>query len=149
MKNIVCPVSVEKIDSNVSRITIFMNVLIIGFFLVFKNPFFIGVVAIDYFIRAALNIRYSPIRFIAKNIVSLFRVKKKPIGLAQKIFASRLGFLCAFSALVLVLTGFPSVSFFIALILLLLSLMDSVFNFCVGCLIYNYLVYPFYKSNDN
>jgi hypothetical protein len=29
--------------------------------------------------------------------------------------------------------------------LMILAIADSVLNFCVGCLMYNYLVYPFYK----
>jgi hypothetical protein len=27
-----------------------------------------------------------------------------------------------------------------------LAILDSVFDFCVGCLIYNYLVFPFYNN---
>jgi hypothetical protein len=148
MKNIICPVSIEKIDSNLSRLTIFINVVLLGIFLVNRNPFIISFVAIDYFIRAALNIKYSPVRLLAKQIISLFNLKKKPVGLSQKIFASRLGFLCAFAAMILLISGFPTTSFFVALALMLLSFMDSVLNFCVGCLIYNYLVYPFYKNKN-
>ena len=146
MKSILCPVSVKKIDSNVSRLTIFFNVLLMVFFLLTKNPVIIGFVALDYFIRAVLKVEYSPIRFLAYHVVSILRLKKKPIGLAQKIFASRLGFLCALTSTILMFLGFSVAAMWIALILVLLSTLDSVFNFCVGCLIYNYLIYPFYKE---
>ena len=146
MKNIVCPVSTEKIDSNVSRLTVFFNVILMAIFLVSLNPIFIIVVAIDYLIRAALDIKYSPIRLIASAGIGLFNFKKKPINLAPKVFASRLGFLCALASAVLVLMGYTTASMVIAGLLMILSIMDSVFNFCVGCMIYHYLVYPFYKD---
>ena len=145
-KDVVCPISIEKIDSNVSRTTIFINVILMVFFVFTLHPIFIAIVTLDYFIRATLDIKYSPIRLIALQIVSLFKLHKKPINQAQKVFASRLGVICAGSALVILLLGFSKTSIVIASILLVLSTLDSVFNFCVGCLIYNYLVYPFYKN---
>lgn len=145
-KDIVCPISIKKIDSKVSRITIFINVLLLVCFIFTLNSIFIGIVAIDYFIRATMKIKYSPIRVIALKIANTLKLDKKPINQAQKIFASRLGAICAFSALILMLLGFSKGAIAIASILLILSTLDSVFNFCVGCLIYNYLVYPFYKN---
>ena len=146
MKNVVCPISSERIDSNVSRLTVFLNVVLMALFLVTLNPVYIIVVTVDYFIRAALHVKYSPIRLVAVGAVQGLNLKKKPIDLAQKIFASRLGLLCAFASTVLLLLDYNIASMSIAGFLMVLSIMDSVFNFCVGCLIYNYLVYPFYKD---
>ncbi len=98
MNAIICPLSTEKTDSNTSRLTIFLNVVLIAGFLATLNPIFIIIVSIDYFIRAALDVKYSPIRLVAYGATSSMNLKKKPIGLAQKIFASRLGFLCAIAA---------------------------------------------------
>lgn len=148
MKGIICPISIEKIDSNVSRLTVFINVVFMGLFLYTRNQYFIGIVAGDYFIRAVLKVEYSPIRFLAFNIVSAFNVKKKPINLAPKIFASRLGLICAIVAVILQLLGYSTGALITTGLLMVLSIMDSVFNFCVGCLIYNFLVYPFYKDKN-
>lgn len=146
MKEIVCPISIEKIDSNVSRLTVFINVVLMGLYLYTQNSLFIGIVVCDYFIRAVFKVEYSPIRFLAYGIVSAFNVKKKPINLAPKIFASRLGLICALTAAVLQLLGYSTGALITAGLLMVLSIMDSVFNFCVGCLIYNFFVYPFYKD---
>ncbi|RLD36486.1 MAG: hypothetical protein DRI74_09000, partial [Bacteroidetes bacterium] len=78
--------------------------------------------------------------------IGILNLKKKPIGLAQKIFASRLGFFCAFSSTVLVLLDYNIASMSITGLLMTLSILDSVFSFCIGCVVYNYLVYPFYKD---
>ena len=146
MKNVICPISSERIDSNVSRLTVFLNVVLMALFLVTLNPVYIIVVTVDYFIRAALDVKYSPIRLVAVGAGRGLNLEKKPIDLAQKIFASRLGLLCALASTVLVLLDYNIASMSIAGFLMVLSIMDSVFNFCVGCLIYNYLVYPFYKD---
>ena len=148
MKGIVCPISIEKIDSNASRLTVFINVVLMGLFLYTQNPLFIVIVAFDYFIRAVLKVEYSPIRFFALSILSALNVKKKPINLAQKIFASRLGLICAIAAVILQLLGYTTGAIITAGLLMVLSIMDSVFNFCVGCVIYNYIVYPFYKKKS-
>ncbi len=148
LQGIVCPISIEKIDSKVSRLTVFLNVVLMGFFLYTRNPFFIGIVALDYFIRAAWKIEYSPIRYIAYSIVSALKFQKKPINLAQKVFASRLGVICAVTSLVLQLLGYTTGAIVVASLLMLLSFMDSVLNFCVGCIIYNYIVFPFYKNKN-
>lgn len=149
MKAIVCPISTEKIDSNVSRLTVFLNVLLMGIFIYSRNPIYISIVALDYFIRATLKVEYSPIRFVALNFIKLFNLKKKPINLAQKIFASRLGLICAIAALSLQLLGYSTMALIIAGFLMILSIMDSVFNFCVGCIIYNFLVLPFYQKKTD
>jgi len=146
MKAIICPISIEKIDSNVSRLTAFLSVVFLVAFMVTLNPIFIILVSLDFFIRATMNNKYSPIRFAAVGIVRAMNLKKKPINLAQKVFASRLGFLCALTSLILFVMGYNTGSLIVAALLMTLSIMDAVFKFCVGCLIYNYLVYPFYKN---
>ena len=79
MKKLVCPISTQTIDSNVSRLTVFLNVILMGTFLITSNPVFIIVVAIDYFLRAFVNIKYSPIRLVAMAVIGIFKIKKKPI----------------------------------------------------------------------
>jgi hypothetical protein len=145
MKNLICPISTKRIDSNVSRFTVFLNVVLMVVFLITENPIFILIVSIDYFIRATLNAKYSPLKQLAAFLVRPMGLKKKQIDLAPKVFASRLGFLCAFSSLVLIYAGFTTASLIIAALLMVLSIMDSVFNFCVGCLIYHHLVFPIFK----
>ena len=149
MKNLVCPISTETIDSNVSRLTVFFNVILMAIFLVTLNPVFIIVVTLDYFIRAAIDVKYSPIRLIALWGIGLLRLKKKPIGLAPKVFASRLGFLVALASAVLIFFNYTIASMVSVGLLMVLSIMDSVFNFCVGCWIYSYLVIPFYKKKQS
>ena len=118
-------------------------------YIITLHPSFIIVVSIDYTIRAVLKVMYSPIRYLALAIIPVFKLKKKPINLAQKIFASRLGMICGITAVILYFTGYFTSSIVVTMILMTLSVLDSIFNFCVGCLIYNFVVYPFYKDKTS
>lgn len=146
MNNVICPVSTEKIDLNVSRLTVFLNVLLMALFVYTLNPFYLALVIVDYFIRAVLDGRYSPVRYAAAQIVGQLPLEKKPIGLAQKVFASRLGLMCAIASGIFLIAGNTTGSIISISILLILSFADSVLNICVGCLIYNYIVYPIFKD---
>jgi nucleotide-binding universal stress UspA family protein len=145
VNNMVCPISVERIDSNISRITVLLNVVLMSIFLYTYNPIFAYIVAVDYFIRAVSKPIFSPLRFVAAIIVKPLSLKNKPINLAPKVFASRLGMLCAVGSVIFYFMDMYLASIITMGILMILSFADSVLNFCVGCLIYNYIVYPFYK----
>lgn len=119
-----------------------------GVFILTLNPVWIFIVSFDYCIRAFVGLKYSPVRLVAVNIIKVIGLNKKLINLAPKIFASRLGFICAFTASILIALQFYTISLMVAGLLMILSIMDSLFNICVGCLIYNYLVYPLMKMEQ-
>ena len=142
---IVCPISNVRVDSNVNRLTTFNVVILIALYLYTSIPYFIIIVTSDYFIRAFLKQKYSPLKWIALGLSKVFNLYKKEINVAPKVFASRLGFLCAFATMIFYYTGMPTTSLIIALMLFSLTIMDSIFNYCVGCLIYHTVVFPFYE----
>lgn len=140
---LVCPVSSEKVDSHISRLTVFINAALMVYFMFTLQPWAIYLVTLDYGIRAFGHKKYSPLSFIAGYIIKTLGVPGKQINQAPKTFASRLGFICALSgslfiSLHIVNAALGIIGFFIAL-----ATLDSVFDFCVGCLIYEYLVFPF------
>ena len=149
LNTLVCPISNEKIDSYLSRMTVFFNVLLMLVFIITHQPVFLVLVVIDYFIRAFLKVKLSPIRFFAKFIRGLIKIEAKYIDLAPKIFAARLGFAFSFSALIVFLANFSVLSISITAFLMTLSTLDAVFDFCLGCLVYNYLVLPFSNRKNN
>lgn len=145
MNHLVCPISQEKIDSNISRLSVFTLVVLMAFFLVTSNPAWLYFVVLDYFLRAIGYGQYSLLTLCYTWVNQLLGIPPKYIDKAQKVFAARLGWLCSALALVLSLAGFTTAALVVIVLLATLSTMDSVFNFCVGCLIYNYLVLPFYS----
>jgi hypothetical protein len=149
---LVCPISDKRIDCNVSRMMVFLSSIVIAAYLYTRVPYFMIAVAFDYGIRAFGNPKYSLLRLMACGIVKALRLPELKIDLAPKLFASRLGFLCAIVSAGLFFLNAQAVSIGIAILFLGLTLLDSVFDFCVGCLIYHYLVFPihhrkFHHSN--
>jgi hypothetical protein len=143
---VICPISSARIDSHVSRLTVFINVLFMGYFLFTLEPLAVYIVALDYGIRALGHNRYSPICFIASLLINVLGIKPKMIDKAPKIFASRLGFICAILGAVFITFGMPVPAIFAIGFFALLATLDAVFDQCVGCMIYNYIVLPFYHK---
>lgn len=148
LKDLICPISNEKTDSNVSRLTIFISVILVVVFMFTLQPLFLYIAAADYFIRAFLKVEYSPLRFVALSISRLLKWKPKLIDKAPKVFASRLGFICLAASAILFHLGSFTASIAVAAMASSLFLLDALHIVCVGCVIYHHLVSPFFK-NDN
>lgn len=143
--NVVCPISNVKINSYVSRLTVFMNAILIGLFLLTGNPLFMWIVALDYGIRAIGNPRFSPLRWGAAQLIKIVRLPEKLTDQAPKLFASRVGFLFAACSVLFFLMS-SMTGAIVAGILLVFTILDSVFDFCVGCLTYQYIVLPLFQA---
>lgn len=146
--NVVCPVSQERVDSHVSRLTVFMSVVLMGYFLITLQPIAVWILALDCGIRAAGYNHYSPLCFIASLIIKTMGIQPKMVGKAPKVFASRLGFTCAALGVVFITFNLPTAARVIIGMFAVLATLDSVFNFCVGCIIYHYLVFPFFAKQS-
>lgn len=147
-KDIVCPISNEKIDSNVSRLTIFISVLLVIAFIATQQPVFVYIAALDYGIRAFGNSKFSPLRFIALKISLMAGWQPKMIDKAPKVFASRLGFICLLTASLLFNLNLVTASYAVAVMAGSLFLLDALDIICVGCVIYHHLAFPFFRKSN-
>jgi hypothetical protein len=102
---------------------------------------------IDFVIRAFTPLKYSPLSYAAKTIASWLKLTPKPIDKAPKLFAARVGFLFSVAAFTLYYVS-PTVSLVIALVLMSFALLESLFDFCVGCVVYTYIVLPIHKRQE-
>lgn len=146
MKALICPVSTQRINRNVVRITGFMMATMIALYAITGSIYFIIAITIDYFIRAFTSLKYSPFSWLAYQITRLFKLKEIQIDKAPKIFASRVGFLFALATVILYYFH-PTSSLIVGLTLMGFALLESVFDFCVGCVVYTYVVLPIFKES--
>jgi hypothetical protein len=146
MKALICPVSTQRINRNVVRITGFMMATMIALYAITGSIYFIIAITIDYFIRAFTSLKYSPFSWLAYQITQLFKLKEIQIDKAPKIFASRVGFLFALATVILYYFH-PTSSLIVGLTLMGFALLESVFDFCVGCVVYTYVVLPIFKES--
>jgi hypothetical protein len=145
-KNIICPISSEKVNSHVSRLTVFIQVVILIYFLITLQPIYLYLVTIDCAMRAIGKNRYSLLNNIASYLIKLLGTTPKLTDKAPKVFASRLGFICGLAGSICIALNLSTATIIIIGMWTALAILDSVFDFCVGCLIYNYLVFPFYNN---
>jgi hypothetical protein len=146
MKNIICPVSSEKANENVVRITAFWVIMLTGLFIIFPNPYIPLYLAIDFYIRAFTKSRYSPLSWISAGIARSLRLSPRWIDKAPKIFAARVGFLFAVMISAFTLSGVSVAATSSASVLVLFAFLECGLNFCAGCWVYTYIVLPVYKE---
>ncbi|MBT3385845.1 MAG: DUF4395 domain-containing protein [Prolixibacteraceae bacterium] len=146
MKQLVCPISEEKINERITRINALATVLLTVTGIVFNSPIFIIFLMADFYIRAFTRLKYSPISYLSSKLANALNLNKKPIGKAQKIFAARLGFLMTLVITTLLLLDLGNVAIVVAGILVFLASLEFALGICVGCIIYTYFVLPFYKK---
>jgi hypothetical protein len=146
MNQLVCPMSKERANKNVIRLTGFLVALTVVLYAVTKQPLLMAFLVIDFIIRAFSLLRFSPLSLIACGINILFRLKPKMIDKAPKLFAARVGVLFTVASLGLSFISIQA-SVIVALVLMVFALMESLFDFCVGCVVYTYVVLPIHKKS--
>ncbi len=146
MNSLICPVSKDRVNKNIIRMTGFMVALTVVLYVITKQPLIIGFLALDFIIRAFSIFKFSPISLIACGINIAFKVKPKLTDKAPKLFAARVGVLFTSVSFLLYFVSIPA-SLIVASILVVFALMESLFDFCVGCVVYTYVVLPIHKKN--
>lgn len=146
MKNLFCPISDERINEQVPRMTAVLVIVsvIIGF--AFSSVLVMAAVAADFFIRAFTKMKFSPLSCVAFWMVQLLKLPAKKIDKAPKIFAARMGFTMSVAFMVLFALHLYAASAVVAGVLVFFAGLEFAFAFCAGCTIYTYLVLPFYRN---
>lgn len=145
MKNIICPVSPDRILEAQPRISALIVVLFLGLFLLTQLWIIPLFLVIDFFQRGFLKGKYSFVgafsRYVSRNYFS----DSQKIDKAPKVFAARLGFV--FSSLVLMATiiGLGVVANILAALLVAFASIECFFNVCVGCYVYSWFILPRYS----
>jgi hypothetical protein len=142
MKSLICPVSPLRVNRNVVRITGFLMATMIALYAVTGNIFFVALIVVDYGIRAFTPLPYSTFSWLAQQVVASFNWPLHWQDKAPKIFAARVGFLFALATVAL-FPFFPIASLVVGLTLMGFALLESLLDFCLGCLV-TYLVWPLF-----
>jgi hypothetical protein len=145
MKQIVCPISDERTNEQVTRINALFGILLVVSGFVFNSVFFFVFLLADFYIRAFTKAKFSPISFAGHSMVNALNLNKKSIDKAPKIFAARMGFLMTLAITLLFLFQLNTAAFVVGGILVFFAALEFALAICVGCIMYTYLVLPFYK----
>jgi len=145
MKQIVCPISDERINEHVTRINALFGIVLVVSGFVFNSVFFFVFLMTDFYIRAFTKAKFSPISYVSHSMVNALNLNKKSVDKAPKIFAARIGFLMTLVITVLFLLQINTAAYVVGGILVFFATLEFALAICMGCIMYTYLILPFYK----
>ena len=144
---LICPVSPERVDENQVRITALGVVFIMGIYLISGKAWLPALLAVDFFIRAFTGLNYSPLSFLAHQLVKLIGTQTIPIDKAPKIFAARIGFVFTILTAIGAILNLTFLSYISGSILILFAFLECGLNFCMGCWVYSTVVFPLVRKD--
>ncbi|HET6556546.1 MAG TPA: DUF4395 domain-containing protein [Prolixibacteraceae bacterium] len=146
MKNLVCPISDQRVNEQVTRLNALFTIVIMVLAFVFNSVILFAFLMADFFIRAFTEAKFSPISYTSHSVRNALSLSVKMIDKAPKIFAARMGFLMTSAVTLLFILQMNVASIIVAGILIFFAALEFSFGICVGCMIYTYLILPVYKK---
>ena len=143
---LVCPISTERVDENRVRTTAFGILTLMGLFLLTNNPVFLGIMLLDFYIRAFTRLKYSPLIFLAHLFVKAIGTEPVWIDKAPKMFAARVGLILTTLTMAAALLNLPLLAMVTGFTLVLFSFLECGLNFCAGCWVYTFIVFPLVRK---
>ncbi len=146
MKNIFCPISTERINEQIPRITSLLVILLVIAGFAFQSVWVFAFLLADFAVRAFTKMKFSALSCMAYWISKGLNLPAKAIDKAPKIFAARMGFVMVLALTAFFMLDLSLTSKVVAGVLVFFAGLEFSVAFCAGCAIYTYLVLPFYKS---
>ncbi|NOR56641.1 MAG: DUF4395 family protein [Sulfurovum sp.] len=131
-----CPISAKRVDSNMVRVIAAQVALMTALFLLAAEPFFVAIIVYDYSVRALGKISLSPFYFIGNCFLKTFDIEPKLTDESPKRFALFLGLTSSSFLLLASLLNLSVLGSVIAVILIICALLESLFDYCIGCKLY-------------
>jgi len=118
------------------RVISFQVALFTVILLLTQESVFALILLFDFFMRTIRQQNLSPFHMIGKFILSGWGVAPKPCDESPKRFALYLGLIISLFLVLFYVAGFTSIATGITAILFICALMETLFDFCIGCKIY-------------
>lgn len=145
--NINCPVSADKADENIIRISSLLSLFVLAIGMLISSEIIIFLLSADFGLRAFTNGKFSVIRYFSKKIGIFLSLPEKHIDAAPKKFAAGLGTVFSVIIGIFLLTGNLLFAYAFAVILGICALLEGIFALCIGCHIYSWIIIPLIKAN--
>jgi len=147
VKQLICPVSPERVDENRVRATALGVVITMGAYFVTGSALFPALLVVDFFVRAFTKLSFSPMSYLAHFFVKIIGTQPVLIDKAPKMFAARIGLILTSITTLGALMHWPFLAYISGSILVLFAFLECGLNFCMGCWLYTYVVYPLARKD--
>ena len=131
-----CPISTRRVDSNMVRIISFQVALFTVILLLTQESIFALILLFDFFMRALRLSNFSPFEIVGNFVLKGWGIAPKLCDESPKRFALYLGLVTSLFIVVFYFAGFTTFATVIAIILLICALLETLFDFCIGCKLY-------------
>ncbi len=132
----VCPISTRRVDSNMVRVISFQVALFTTILLITQESIFALVLLFDFFMRTLRQSQLSPFQIIGNFVLTGWGIAPKLCDESPKRFALYMGLVTSLFLVVFYIAGFTTFATAITIILLICALLETLFDFCIGCKIY-------------
>jgi hypothetical protein len=146
--DILCPVSSDKIDENVTRTIAVYTILFTTTAIMVESFLIMLLLTVDFSVRAFTTGKASPLKFLAVHTAGMLEIKNKKLtDAAPKKFAALLGMTFSFLTALFMIMQLPVMAIIIASALVFCALLDGIFGYCLGCVIYTVVTSPVRKNS--
>ncbi len=135
-----CPISLQRVDSNFVRLISVQIASVSLLLLLTHNYLLVFLLFMDFSLRLLRVRAISPFAIVALFFVKKLQLTPRPSDEAPKRFALYLGWSMSLLMVLFVLFGVWNGVLFLAWILLACSMMEALFEFCIGCKLYYLLI---------
>ena len=132
----VCPISTRRIDAHMVRAISLQVVLLAIVLLITKQSIFAYILLYDFSMRALRKPKLSALHFIAKFVLDGWGIAPKLCDESPKRFALYMGLVISLLLVLFYSAGFVLLATVITVILSVCALLETVFDYCIGCKIY-------------
>ncbi|MGB5505308.1 MAG: DUF4395 domain-containing protein [Sulfurovum sp.] len=131
-----CPISTRRVDSNMVRVISFQVLLFAVVLLITQEILFAFVLLFDFLMRALRQTNFSPFQIVGNFIITGWGIAPKLCDESPKRFALYLGLVISLFLVLLYVAGATTFATVITVILLICALLETLFDFCIGCKLY-------------
>ncbi|RLA67839.1 MAG: hypothetical protein DRQ78_02065 [Epsilonproteobacteria bacterium] len=131
-----CPISTRRIDSNIVRIISFQVAFFTFILLLTQETIFAAILLFDYCMRMLRQLNFSPFYFVGEFVLKGLGIAPKLCDESPKRFALFLGLVISLFLVILFAVGFTFFAMGVAITLFMCALLETAFDFCIGCKIY-------------
>ena len=131
-----CPISNQRIDTNLVRVISFQIFFFTLLFAVTQNMLFMGIILFDLTVRVLRKDSFSLFAQTGKFILEQWNAVPRYTDESPKRFALYLGLSMTVTITALAFFGLFKTAVAVALILMICAFIEVLFDFCIGCKIY-------------
>lgn len=137
--SISCPISHRRVDTQMVRAISVLVTITAILFLLTSHIFLVYLLLIDFSLRLLRFNRYSPFFQLSLAILKRLHIQPKMSDEAPKRFALYLGWGMSIMIVLFISFGLAQYAAIFVAILLVCATLEMLFEFCVGCKVYQYL----------